>query len=176
MPDKPQVHYLLGYLRYEQDEYREALPHFQTAVKLDPEYLNAWKKIQSIGLQLRLPVADRDAVTLNILRLDPLGRHSGSEFEDMNDLAALWNSVEKNAAKQPPKPAALYTLAASKAALEKAAENSGQNRRFHNFSSSDSEDARLTPAVAISTNRFMQAAVNLLDMPELQIDAAGNAP
>ena len=46
-PDKPQVHYLLGYLREEQGRYQEALPELQKAVKLDPDYLNAWKHLET---------------------------------------------------------------------------------------------------------------------------------
>src|SRR5439155_1615231 len=90
-PQKPQVHYLLGYLREEQNRYAEALAHFREAVRLDPEYLNAWKHIESVGKEFPLSAADKDAVTLNIIRLDPLGRHGGREgFQNMTDLAALW--------------------------------------------------------------------------------------
>jgi len=161
MPDKPQVHYLLGYLRYEEDLYKEALPHFQTAVKLDPEYLNAWKKIQSIGEELRLPLADRDAVTFNILRLDPLGHHSSNDFREVSDLRTLWKIVEDSASKRPPKPGSLYPLAASSAVMAKATQPSESwvSRSYY-----DPENAGdLTPAKAVWRNGFLKAAGSLLE-------------
>jgi len=44
-PNKPQVHYLLGYLREDEGRYPEALTNYHAAVRLDPDYLNAWVKI-----------------------------------------------------------------------------------------------------------------------------------
>ena len=51
-PDKPQIHYLLGYLREEQERYNEARTNYLTAVRLDPDYLNAWVKIQLVSQQI----------------------------------------------------------------------------------------------------------------------------
>jgi tetratricopeptide (TPR) repeat protein len=79
-PNKPQVHYLLGYLRQEQGKAAEAMQHFQTAVKLDPEYLNAWQKIQSLADDVRLPAKEHDRIVLSILRLDPLRPPRPGEF------------------------------------------------------------------------------------------------
>ena len=58
-PDKPQVHYLLGYLRNIEGRYAEALPEFRQAVKLDPDYLNAWKQLSDIGEKMHLPAGER---------------------------------------------------------------------------------------------------------------------
>jgi tetratricopeptide (TPR) repeat protein len=69
-PGKPQVHYLLGYLREQQGNYAEALVHFRDAVKLDPDYLNAWKHIETAGREYYLPATDQDAIALNGIRLD----------------------------------------------------------------------------------------------------------
>ncbi|MES2571955.1 MAG: tetratricopeptide repeat protein, partial [Verrucomicrobiota bacterium] len=45
MPNRPQVFYLLGYLRDEQGRHEEAAGFFRKAVQLDPDYLNAWEKL-----------------------------------------------------------------------------------------------------------------------------------
>ena len=60
-PQKPQVHYLLGYLRDAQGRYPEALAEFRKAVELDPEYLNAWKQIGEVenGCNCRLRIGMR---------------------------------------------------------------------------------------------------------------------
>ena len=42
-PEKPQVHYLTGYLRQNQGRLPEALEHFRKAVARDPDALNACK-------------------------------------------------------------------------------------------------------------------------------------
>ena len=44
-PDKPQTHYLLGYLREQQERHAEAVEPLRKAVQLDPDYLNAWKTL-----------------------------------------------------------------------------------------------------------------------------------
>ncbi len=112
-PQKPQIHYLLGYLRSEQNRDREALLEFREAVKLDPDYLNAWKKLAEISGKLRLPAAERDEVQLNLLRLDPLGRHSSFEFERVSNMGTAWTAMENAAKLRKPAPASLYPLAAS---------------------------------------------------------------
>jgi len=114
-PEKPQVHYLLGYLRDEEGNSRDALPEFREAVRLDPDYLNAWKKIANINnYSVHLPAAECDSVQLNILRLDPLGRHSTFEAGRMVDLAAAWNATETAAKlRKTAEPAALYPLTGS---------------------------------------------------------------
>src|SRR6185436_14985531 len=69
-PNKPQVHYLLGYLREEQERSMEALDHYRQAVKLDADYLNAWNKISQISAKVVVPAAERDAVVFRLLGLD----------------------------------------------------------------------------------------------------------
>jgi tetratricopeptide (TPR) repeat protein len=44
---KPQVYYLLGYLRMGQERREEAAAHFTRAVEADPDHLNAWKKLRT---------------------------------------------------------------------------------------------------------------------------------
>jgi len=126
-PQKPQIHYLLGYLRSEQNRYADALPEFQQAVKLDPDYLNAWKKLADTSERMRLPAAERDAIQFNLLRLDPLGRHSDFEFNRVSDLRAAWTAMENAAKLRKPAPESLYPLAASAEAITKQQEEAVKN-------------------------------------------------
>jgi tetratricopeptide (TPR) repeat protein len=117
-PEKPQVHYLLAYLRFEQDRLQDALSSFREAVRLDPQYLNAWKKLAEVGRVMRLPAAERDAIQLNILRLDPLQRHSYGSATNISDLRLAWAAMETIQRLKAPAPTELYPLPASAKALE----------------------------------------------------------
>jgi tetratricopeptide (TPR) repeat protein len=162
-PNKPQVHYLLGYLREEEGRYPEALTNYHAAVRLDPDYLNAWVKIEGISSHVFQPAPERDAVVFNLLRLDPLGRHTHPSFENVSDLAALWSNVAIAAGKRPAKPESLYPLPASKAQVEKqAAQASEQDRDMeYRFRSQELEE-NITPGKAIGQNGFVRAAQELL--------------
>ena len=133
-PDKPQVHYLLGYLRGQQGREKDALPHFRQAVKLDPDYLNAWKQLAGLSQELHLPAAERDGIALNILRLDPLGRHGAPDVSSVGDLRRLWIALDAAAKSHTKLPATLLPLPASRAEVEKLerdAKNAGS--RFDGF-------------------------------------------
>lgn len=93
-PNDPKVHYLLGYLRSSQDRNTEAVKSFRRAVELDPDYINAWKSLIRYGSDGLLTSEEVDDVALNILRLDPLGRHTGRDFSRVHDLAAAWKAIE----------------------------------------------------------------------------------
>jgi tetratricopeptide (TPR) repeat protein len=164
-PNNPQVHYLFGYLREEQSRYGEAMEHYQAAVKLDPDYLNAWLKIFKIGEQSRISSADRDEAVFNILRLDPRQRHGSVSFERVTDLKTLWEKVAEAHAKIPVKPLTLYPLSASKAELEKRLHLSAEAERsaYLNYQYTVASFAGTTPAAAIAQNKFIQAAQQMID-------------
>ena len=117
-PKKPQVHYLLGYLRQEQHRGRAALPHFRQAVLLDPDYLNAWEHLQELSETHRLPTKERDDITLNILRLDPSGRHASASLTQVVDLRRLWAGLEASEKGRIPFPTSVMPLPASRVALQ----------------------------------------------------------
>jgi tetratricopeptide (TPR) repeat protein len=111
-PDKPQVHYLLGYLRESQDRPADALKHFQKAVELDPDYYNAWEHIQQ--LSARLNRVD-DEPTLALLRLR--GPSAAGEANYSGDLATFWKAIEAQQKRRQQQPKSIYPLPASAKAL-----------------------------------------------------------
>lgn len=118
-PNKPQIHYLLGYLRQQQERGKDALPHFRRALQLDTDYLNAWEHLGQLGQEHRLPAAERDDIAFNILRLDPLGRHTSANLEAVSDLRGLWIAVEAAAKFQVKAPTTLLPLPASREEVER---------------------------------------------------------
>jgi len=116
-PNKPQVHYLAGYLRDEQQRYGEALTYYREAVTLDPDYINAWRRILALGEHIALPQTIRNSAGLNQMRL----QNDVSALSEVTDLRAAWAAVQTARTASPPrKRVSLYPLAASKAAIEKA--------------------------------------------------------
>jgi tetratricopeptide (TPR) repeat protein len=95
-PDKPQAHYLLAYLREQQGRPAEALQPLRTAVSLDPRYLNAWKRLYTLGHETFIDTAERDIARLKLLELDPLKRHSFHDAADVGDLKGLWRLTARS--------------------------------------------------------------------------------
>ena len=151
-------------MREEQGNYPEALTHFRDAVKLDPDYLNAWKHIETVGEEYYLSAADQDAITFNTFRLDPLSRHGGwSGYRKVTDLRRLWVAVETADRFRPEPAVSLYPLPASKAALEKAAAEAGaQQAEFDMMSESYSFGRSRRPAQVISENELISKALQVL--------------
>jgi tetratricopeptide (TPR) repeat protein len=162
-PDKPQVHYLLGYLRFEQDRFNEARTNFLTATKLDPDYLNAWIKVQEADDQTLVPAKERNEIAFNIIRLDPLNRHGAADYRRVTDLVGLWNVVTIAASRQPPVVADLYPLTASKLVAEKKSNNSPEamlQARIQRQMESNSRTT--TPANAIGQTPMMRLAGEMI--------------
>ena len=110
MPDRAQVFYLLGFLRESQGRMAEAIIEFRRAVALDPEYINAWKKIAELA-GADLPPKERDEASLSLFRLDP---GSGST-DKLIGLPDLWDAVfEMELKSSKPLSGPVYRLAASK--------------------------------------------------------------
>lgn len=92
-PDKPQLHYLMGYLRQEQARPPEAAEYFRRAVELDPLYLNAWDKLAGLESKLHFTPAQRDDLQLKLLELDPARHHVSPDLSRVTDLARLWKTL-----------------------------------------------------------------------------------
>ncbi len=93
-PEKPQLHYLLGYLRQEQKRPAEAAEFYRQAVRLDPLYLNAWNKLAGLELELKFTPKERDDLMLKLTELDPGRRHVSPELSRVTDLPRLWHALD----------------------------------------------------------------------------------
>jgi len=116
-PQKPQVHYLLGYLREEQGRFREALQSYRQAVALDQDYVNAWQRLHGMGEHTHMPPAERDSALLHLLRLRPLHPPALNEVGNLRRLWTAVASVRRDLIPGPP--ATLHPLPASAPAAEK---------------------------------------------------------
>jgi tetratricopeptide (TPR) repeat protein len=117
---KAQVYYLLGYLRDAQGRDDEAADAFRQAVKIDSDYLNAWKKLASLASTTQMSSQESEHAALEIFRLDPAGKHASSDFNSMRNLRALWGALlDAENALPPMETGPLFTLAASKALIER---------------------------------------------------------
>lgn len=164
-PDKPQVYYLMAYLRQIQGRYAEALQSLREAVKRDPDYLNAWKLMLTVGAQIRLPAADRDAAVLALMRLDPLGRHVQMDVSEVSTLKGVWEGTARiQSLRPPPLPKKLYDLEATRAVQEKLTQGEvGRSmgrfgRRFPRYGrySQDPDEPEIpTPGMAVAQHRHV---------------------
>ncbi len=68
-PDNPKIHYLMGYLRMEEGNVREARGLFKKATELDPLYINAWKKRKATMPSITISKEEKDEIIFNILKL-----------------------------------------------------------------------------------------------------------
>jgi len=164
-PNKPQVHYLLGYLHIQEERFAEASSNLLTAVRLDPDYLNAWAKLQECEQVVPLPAAEADEVAINILRLDPLARHQSPRCDYVTDLKQLWLAVEKANSRQIKYATEVYPFAASRAhlnQLEAEAAANGENRRSRSFEYDEFRRDALSPSVAVSQAAKLRLAVELM--------------
>lgn len=114
-PKKPQVHYLMGYLRDYQEREADALRHFRNAVALNLDYLNAWKKISELSEQMSFSNEEKDELILKIYALDPLSQHSSPQLSEVKNIKAMWQAVLNNqkTVQLIPEREAIYPLAAS---------------------------------------------------------------
>ena len=152
MPNKPQIHYLLGYLHSEEHRYADALPEFQKAVELDPDYLNAWKQIGELEEDVYVPPELRNRAALKTLELDPGQHHEGGQAAGMTDLASLWNALEAAQKKEPMVSGPLMPLTAS--ALERTARDNDSPYRSRN---------RKGMIDHFSTNPFIATASRMIE-------------
>jgi tetratricopeptide (TPR) repeat protein len=116
-PKSPQVHYLLGYLRTLQRRWSEAADSFWQAVQLDPDYLNAWNKLEEVSSHLSFTGAQKSKIGLNQLRLNPACITDSQLISSINPMEA-WNALRENEKKQLERPEEFYPLKASADRLE----------------------------------------------------------
>jgi tetratricopeptide (TPR) repeat protein len=163
-PTRPQLHYLLGYLRENQGRSAEALKHYQKAVELDPDYLNAWSRILILGHSVTVPRKLREATILQQLRLDPLGRHGRHDTSIVTDLKALWRVAER-AEKEAAVPASLYPLKASAVALQHKPTDEMESWGMATARREMMDDtAPSHPGAFVAQNGVVQALISIFDI------------
>lgn len=159
-PNKPQVHYLLGYLRETQGRYAEALASYQKAVQLDPDYLNAWKEIQGLSEYITIPAETRRAASSAILRLDPLQKHGTAGVESSSDLAEVWRATERaQSAGDVQADEEIYPLAASAEAISKMEKERMGMGVSYSWGEATPFDL---PGAAVAKNALVQSVVQLI--------------
>ncbi|HEY0683822.1 MAG TPA: tetratricopeptide repeat protein [Steroidobacter sp.] len=117
---KPQAHYLLGYLRKEQGRYAEALQSFRNAVALDDGYLNAWKQLNELGERTYIEPAEREIFQQKLLQLDPRQRHVRYDLRRVRDLAKVWRELQKQRDSMPAGDEGAFRLTANARKLDDA--------------------------------------------------------
>ncbi|PHS06083.1 MAG: hypothetical protein COA78_14710 [Blastopirellula sp.] len=133
-PDKPQVHYLLGYLRTNQHKPEEAYKLFERAVELDDNYINAWLKLLSLRSKVHIAPEKLNNIGLKLIELDPLNRNrSLSGLEMISDFKGLWNVLEKSYALSWDNPDEVYLLKAVKKQRDLVKQDYGQNNSHDGY-------------------------------------------
>lgn len=152
---KPQVAYLLGYLRMEQERWDEAADYFSKAAAADPEYLNAWKKLSDVLPNTARPRAERDRAAFRLLALDAAGRHGGAGDEKVRDLPALWRAYSASLDTTPAAPEKIFPLG-DRAPKTTPADNRGP-------SLSDGRTRPRRPAERLARHDALEAVGQALD-------------
>jgi len=117
-PDKPQIHYLIGYLREQQGRYADAVQSLKEVVRLDPDYLNAWVKLLKIGTHIAISGEDHAAAVTALIRLDPLGKRHTVTLGLGSDLRQIHALLKKSAELKPKPVKELFPLAASQKQID----------------------------------------------------------
>lgn len=100
-PKNPRLHYLLGKLEGASEK---GIASLKKAVELDPDYLSAWNLLHS--LDYFFPESEkslREETVYALLRLDPQGRHTHPDLDQIQDLAKFWRFTHAAAANSPPR-------------------------------------------------------------------------
>jgi tetratricopeptide (TPR) repeat protein len=154
-PVKPQVFYLMGYLRKEQSRWDEAAGYFSQAVVADPLYLNAWDKLSDALLHTNQSWAERDRVALKILELAPHRFTEAEGIKGMRDIPALWREGATILTVEDKAPAKLYALG-----LKAKKTSAEANVRRYIW---DTGNARLSPEALVEGHEIIAAVVSVLD-------------
>lgn len=109
-PNDAKIAYLSGYWRQTSGMAKEAVHYYERAVKLDPNYLSAWKKLTELPDSLTPQQIDR--ATLNLIRLDPGGHHDGYgvSFEMKGNYWGLWKMTQAVLPRNAPQSKANFLL------------------------------------------------------------------
>jgi tetratricopeptide (TPR) repeat protein len=177
-PANPQAQYMLAYLQKERGRLAAALQGFREAVRLDHEYLNAWKHLHDLGSRVYMPPRERDGARFRLLELDPRQRHVKYQLDGVGDLAALWRAVDaaREAQIDAGRGESLYVLQRSAAAEDEALAKlpeamRAQVRMYHALTAStQAKGALSSPNQAIARHKLVRATGALLGVQEGSFD------
>lgn len=177
-PRKPQGHYLLGYLREEQGRFVEALQEYRQAVALDPEYLNAWKRMHDLAEHIYIEADELDIARLKLLELDPAARHVHYELSEIGDFGSLWQAAERASASRRSSVTSdsVYVLEASSrkfaAALAALPDGlRGQMQIYQDLQMSMSRPPAPGPAIVLGRHLLVRDSTQLMELqmaPEME--------
>lgn len=177
-PTKPQVPYMLGYLRKQQGRYGEAVELFRRVIAMDARYLNAWRQLDELGEKTYIEPAERDIARLRLLELDPLQRHVRYKLDEVTDLAALWRAVARfeEGRVSPASSEPVYPLAASARAQRDALGQLPADMRAKMTKYLSARDSMAAPhararAPSLADHQLLKAVLPIMGLP---LDARGD--
>jgi tetratricopeptide (TPR) repeat protein len=173
-PANPQAQYMLAYLQKERGRLGAALKGFREAVRLDNEYLNAWKHLHDLGSHVYMAPRERDSARLRLLELDPRQQHVKYQLDGVGDLAALWRAVAaaREAHAGAVRGGSLYVLKGSAVAEDEALSKlpdamREQVKMYHALTTASQVRSALpTPHQTIARHKLVRATAALLGVRE----------
>lgn len=161
---RPQVWYLLGELRQAQERGPEAYACYRRAAVIDPDYLDAWKKMSETADVALVPDWERDALTLRMLRLDPFRRHARGQWQ-ATDLRGVWETLSGARRLALARPMGMLPLKASQEAIARKQKLSppGEWARMHESRSwnGDENGHLLSPGEGVVSLTVINELVSL---------------
>ncbi len=163
-PEKPQVHFLLGELRTAQGRKIEAFRHFKMAAELDHDYLDAWKKAYKLSSEAFVSKAEMEDIVLNMVKLDPMNRHTSLYQIDTHDLKSVWEIYEKNFDPAFKIPEKLLELKASKEKMKGFIKELGEEMAYYMSDRTQYRRRRAIPEPghAVARNSFIQSLMRFV--------------
>lgn len=175
-PDRPQVFYLLGQLREAQRRFPEACAYYRKAVEMDPGYLDAWMQVHSLADRAFLPQDERDAIRLEMFKLDPLGRHARVDLDEVGDLRKLWAAIQAAPRLKVETPKRLLPLVASAARIKEAAKGRrGEEGGVWSYGRYFDSQTRQVPepGVVIAGNDVVRQILDLMETSSASTTSSG---
>jgi len=160
-PGRPQLHYMLGYLRQQQQRHAEAAEAYSRATELDPDYFNAWVRLAELGALVDFAPERKSAIQVRIHAINPLGQHRRPNAEDVLDWPRIWGQYESAAALRFEPATSAYPLRESKRQLESSPKpDRNRWRSFYSDETSPAPGALFASHSAIRCfTAFMEAKI-----------------
>ncbi|MFZ2955439.1 MAG: tetratricopeptide repeat protein [Candidatus Ozemobacteraceae bacterium] len=157
-PKKPQVFFLQGKLRSALEQYEEAFAAYKKAIELDPDYIDALKEILSLRRTLKHLKNQMEPVMLKLLDMDPFQRHFSFDLQEITDLKAFFEVMEKHQKSGYEVPKKLFPLPRPEK-VQKTEELSGageyESEPFY-------EGVKINPATLLIQNNVIQNLTSML--------------